>query len=106
MVKDLDKIRRVLVDIDSPDNTQKSTADIQSKRSKTDIAIELLENFSEIFGEDDELVTKILDKITIDDVCVEIGKYNSRLADFVKIWLRYRLGKCGQYGEEKPSKVQ
>lgn len=97
MIKDIDKIRRIIAE----DNDQSINQPIQAKRSKTDIAIELLENFTEIFGEDDELVTKILNKITIDDVCIEVGKYNSRLADFLKVWLRFKLSKCDQHGEEK-----
>jgi len=42
----------------------------------------------------------------VDDICVEVGKYNSRLADFIRVWLRFRLSRCGQYGEEKHNQVQ
>ncbi|KUO82964.1 MAG: hypothetical protein RXQ74_01275 [Caldivirga sp.] len=104
MIKDIDRIRRVITEDD--DKPQQAIQPVPVKRSKTDIAIELLENFTEIFGEDDELVTKILDKVTVDDICIEVGKYNSRLADFIKVWLRFRLSRCGQYGEEKHNQVQ
>ncbi|ABW01487.1 hypothetical protein [Caldivirga maquilingensis] len=104
MMKDIDRIRRIIMEDDG--NAAQVNQPVSMKRSKTDIAIELLENFTEIFGEDDELVTKILNKVTIDDICVEVSKYNSRLADFIKTWLRFRLSKCEPYGEEKHNQVQ
>ncbi len=95
-MKDVEKIKKILSE-EMGDEGVKAVQHGQ-RRSKTDIAIELLENFLEIFGEDDELVTKILEKVTVDDIAEEISRYSPRLSEFFKTWLRYRLSKCGQYG--------